>query len=193
MRCFCSILLMMLIWPCFAQKQGVPAKVSLSEQEMEIVKQIYNYRERNGLDLVPVSVSLTFVAQTHALDLKENHSDNDSCNLHSWSGKGEWTSCCYTQDHAKASCMWDKPRELTTYSGDGFEIAFYSTKTYKNKTDQAADALANWKHSAGHNSVILNQNIWSKMKWKAMGVGVCQGYTVVWFGMQPDPAGNIKY
>ena len=35
---------------------------------------------------------------------------------------------CYTADHANASGMWDKPREITgnAYGGNGFEIAYWS-------------------------------------------------------------------
>lgn len=82
--------------------------------------------------------------------------------------------------------MWNKPRELTSYSGDGFEISFYSTVIYGNEAEFAADALAGWKTSYGHNSVIVNLGQWNKTSWKAMGVGVYGNFINVWFGKEED-------
>ena len=77
--------------------------------------------------------------------------------------------------------MWEKPAELTQYTGSGFEIAAYVT----NLTPQRA--LDGWKSSAGHNQVMINKGSWSKLEWKAVGVGMAGPYAVIWFGMVPDP------
>jgi uncharacterized protein YkwD len=45
------------------------------------------YRAEKGLPSIPISKSLTFVAQTHAKDLQLNHPDIAPCNLHSRSDK----------------------------------------------------------------------------------------------------------
>ena len=141
------------------------------------------YRKENALPVIPISRSLTYVAQTHAKDLAINRPDTGGCNAHSWSSAGNWTSCCYTPDHAQAKCMWNKPRELTSYKGNGYEIA---CRIYGSRGDismSAENALQSWKTSSAHNAVIINQGIW-KNKWNAIGVGICKGFAVAWFGKE---------
>ena len=86
--------------------------------------------------------------------------------------------------------MWDKPRELTNYKGDGFEIAFFSTYKYTTPAAFAKDILEGWKKSPGHNNVIINKSIWKKVKWNAIGIGVYGEYADVWFGKEEDSAGE---
>lgn len=143
---------------------------------------INQYRTDRGLEEIPISPSLTLVAQRHVEDLERNHPDTGKCNLHSWSAEGSWTACCYTDDHAKAQCMWDKPRELTDYVGDGYEIsANYSGQM------TAGTALEQWRGSPGHNNVILNQDIWADNEWRAVGGALSKHYAVVWFGEAIEP------
>ena len=100
--------------------------------------------------------------------------------MHSWSSNGPWSSCCYTSDHAQAKCIWNKPSELTSYKSNGYEISHWSS----NSTN-AEMALDSWKSSSGHNAVIINQGIW-KNPWNAIGIGILEGYAVVWFGNELD-------
>ncbi len=158
---------------------------SLTDEETKLYNLIMEYRKANGLPSIPISPSLTLVAQTHVKDLQQNHPDSEPCNMHSWSSKGNWTPCCYTPDHAHAQCMWNKPRELTLYKGNGYEIAHWSSYNVT-----AEDALENWKNSSGHNAVILNQDIWSNT-WNAIGIGINKNYAVVWFGNEKDKQGTI--
>lgn len=162
---------------------------SLSPVEQHLYTIINEYRATKGLAAVSLSPSLNLVARTHAIDLAENCPDKGSCNLHSWSNKGNWAACCYTSDHSKAACMWNKPRELTSYQGDGFEIAFWTDARYANDEEYAVAILDGWKQSNGHNEVIINRGIWKNNDWKAIGIGVYNGYAVVWFGREEDPAG----
>ena len=158
----------------------------LSDEELKLYTMINDYRNSKGLKNIPISKSLTFVAQTHARDLVNNKPYmGANCNSHSWSNKGDWTPCCYTSNHARAKCMWDKPRELTSYKGNGFEIAtgYLSEPEFK---ITAETALQSWKGSSGHNSVIINQGIWHKHKWNAIGIGIYKGFAVVWFGKEKD-------
>ncbi len=92
---------------------------------------IMAYRKSKGLPPIPLSAKLSQVAQTHARDLTENYKVDASneCNPHSWSGKGTWTACCYTNDHKQAACMWRKPQEIADYPGYGYEIAYYSSRS----------------------------------------------------------------
>lgn len=166
------------------------SEISLDEAEAKLAQAINSYRASKGLPAIELSASLTKVAQLHARDLSENHKLGSKCNLHSWSKSELWSSCCYTPDHKKAACMWDKPRELTSYKGDGYEIAFYSNYPYSSIEDKVKDALDGWKKSKGHHDMIINRDNWKTAKWKAMGVGIHGEYTVVWFGELSDPSGK---
>jgi uncharacterized protein YkwD len=167
-------------------------EICFSQTEKELYKLINEYRATKGLPAVKLSVSLCFVAQTHARDQAENYKSGSRCNMHSWSDKGKWTAGCYTPDHKNAKIMWAKPRELTNYQADGFEISFFSTYLYATPLDQAIDILAGWKKSPHHNDVILNKDIWKQIDWKAIGIGVHGNYADVWFGAEEDKDGEIK-
>jgi uncharacterized protein YkwD len=160
--------------------------VTLSEAEMEVFNLINDYREDLRLPPITLSLSLTYVAQAHVCDLAENNPTNDTCNLHSWSSKGNWNPCCYTDDHKYAGCMWKKPAELTGYKGNGYEIAFWTNNNYSDPTGISLEALNAWKKSTGHNEMIINKGIWEKVTWKALGVGIYKGYVVAWFGEEED-------
>ena len=159
----------------------------LSDEELKLYTMINDYRNSKGLKNIPISKSLTFVAQTHVRDLMNNKPyEGANCNIHSWSNKGDWTPCCYTSNHARAKCMWDKPKELTSYKGTGFEI---STRTWSEQIEieiTAEKVLQNFKGSSGHNSVIINQGKWHKYKWNAIGIGIYKEFAVVWFGKEKD-------
>ena len=81
--------------------------------------------------------------------------------------------------------MWNKPRELTNYHGDGYEIAYWTNEPLS-PADFASKSLTGWKRSPEHNEVILNKGMWKTADWNAMGVGYYLGYTVIWFGKEPD-------
>lgn len=158
-----------------------------SNERTQLADLINQYRIQQGLKKIPVSVSLTLVAEAHVLDL-ENNILSGNCNLHSWSNQGNWTACCYTSDHAKAQCMWDKPKEITQrhYIGNGYEIAAYSTGAITPE-----GALELWKGSSGHHNVIINRDIWVNSNWQAIGAAVSEHYAVVWFGTEADPDGSL--
>ncbi len=156
---------------------GRPAReIQLSAEELRLYNLVTEYRTKKGLKKIPLSKSLTFVAQTHVLDLETNKPVTRKCNIHSWSRKGEWKPCCYTEDHNSAKCMWDKPKELTSYTANAYEIAAAATESI-----DPGKALSLWKESKHHNNVILNKSIWAKMEWKAIGIGIHGKYAVVWF------------
>ena len=167
--------------------QAKPAEICLTSEEKKLYDMIMEYRESKGLERIPLSVKLTEVAQTHARDLADNYEfdPENKCNPHSWSKKGKWTSCCYTKDHKQASCMWAKPKEITGYPGNGFEIAYYSSSGAN-----AKEGIEGWKISPGHNPLLINLGTWSKVKWKAIGMGIYKEYGVVWFGEVTD--GDVK-
>ncbi len=178
-----------------SDSRAAPAKVADSAaaaatgtpgaEEKRLYELIMAYRTEKGLPRIPLSPSLTKVAQVHVRDLEAHFVGGGKCNLHSWSDHGDWKPCCYTSDHAQAECMWNKPRELTEYRGSGYEISY----THSARAD-AAGALRSWQGSSGHNSVIVNAGVWESHPWGAIGVGIYGRYAVVWFGEESDPAGE---
>ncbi|HEY9045707.1 MAG TPA: CAP domain-containing protein [Ohtaekwangia sp.] len=157
--------------------------ICLSPEEMKLYDLIMEYRKSKGLESIPLSSKLTKVAQIHGRDLADNYTfdPNNKCNPHSWSKKGNWTSCCYTSDHKQAQCMWDKPKEIAGYPSQGFEIAYWSSSGAT-----AQEGLDGWKISPGHNPLLINSGTWSKVKWKAIGVALYKEYGLVWFGEVTD-------
>ena len=158
----------------------------LTAEETKLYNYIMQYRQQNGLPVIPLSPSLTTVAKTHVSDLVVNQPDLGNCNSHSWSAKGKWTSCCYSNYNGPGSCIWDKPRELTSYKGNGYEIACGSNVCCSSFVMTADYALESWQKSWGHNDVILNKNGWGVMQWNAIGVAIQGGFACVWFGAELD-------
>lgn len=168
--------------------KGKTYEVCINEDEQQLYNYIMEYRKEKGLPEIPLSKALTYVAQTHCKDLYYNKPDiKKDCNAHSWSNKGSWSPCCYTSDHKKAECMWDKPKELTNYTGYGFEIACGSSEPiYDGYVMTPEYAIQSWKKSPPHNAVIINSGIWKDEQWNAIGIAIYKGFAVVWFGREPD-------
>ena len=168
-----------------AQKEAFSQEdaVCLSAEEKKVYDLIMAYRKSKKLKSIPFSAKLTKVAQAHVKDLAANYNyeDHGDCNPHSWSDKGIWTACCYTGDQKKATCMWGKPKEISGYESEGFEIAYYSSSGAT-----AVEGLEGWKKSHGHNPVLINSETWSKTEWRAIGIGFYEQYGVVWFGELED-------
>jgi uncharacterized protein YkwD len=166
-------------------KQALPGdpSVCLSSEEKKFYDLMMAYRKSKGLGPVMLSPKLTLVAQTHARDLANNYKfdPKNKCNPHSWSSKGKWSPCCYTNDHAEAQCMWDKPKEIAGYSSPGYEIAYYSSAGAT-----AEQGLEGWIKSPSHNPLMINEGIWKKVTWGAIGIGFYEEYGVVWFGELAD-------
>ena len=162
--------------------------MGVSEKEAKLYYIINAYRESKGLQKLSFSKSLTIVARTHVSDSntytpeKQRDSRGMQGNLHSWSNHRSWTPVVYTSDHEYAANMWSKPRELTSYTGNGYEISSWNSG---NITPE--DALDLWENSSGHNAVMTTQGNWSDLK--TMGVAIDGKYAHVWFGSAADPAG----
>jgi uncharacterized protein YkwD len=165
---------------------GLMCAQELSQEEQKLYDLIMSYRKSRRLPVIPLSKSLTYVAQVHARDLTDNSPDKGRCNLHSWSDKGVWTECCYTDDHANAECVWSKPSELTSYTGYGYEIAAWSSEDIS-----AEQALEMWKSSPGHHACMMNRGMWNR-PWLAIGIGIYEGYALVWFGNEEEAKSKRK-
>jgi hypothetical protein len=177
---------------CRAEPQRPSAELETaactSSKEEALISQIHSYRAERGLPRIPVSTSLTQVARAHARDLaryephKETHFGKTQCTLHSWSVRGPWSTCCAEPDSDGTSCMQDKPKELSLYTGQGVEIAVQDVKSVE-------EALSAWASRQRDSSILENEGTWSGVEWQALGVGVFEGYAVAWFGSEPDSIG----
>lgn len=192
-----ALLLILIISTSFYNKKVIPPEnrkfeVTITDEEYKLYKMINAYRQSKGLTHIPLSKSLTYVAQQHCNDLVNNKPDlKGNCNPHSWSRTKKWVACCYTSDHKNAACAWSKPKELTNYQGRGYEIACGSSDPiYSDYVMTPKYALASWKKSPGHNALIVNSDIWKNHKWRAIGIGIYKGFAMVWFGKDKDPDGK---
>lgn len=181
MRRIFALLIFSISSGLFAQTK----EICVTAEEQKLYDLIMEYRAEYGLPKIPMSKSLSYVAHQHAWDLQVNAPVKGNCNMHSWSNKGPWTECCYTSDHKNAKGMWDKPKELTSYKGTGFEISCGGSNNLT-----ADESLESWKGSEGHNNVIINKDIWEKYTWNAIGISIKGNYAVVWFGRDPDAEGE---
>jgi len=163
--------------------------ICISAEEFKLFQLILAYRKEHKLPPIPLSRSLSYVAQMHAKDLAENPTVySNRCNMHSWSDKGNWKACCYTSNHKNPHCMWDKPKEMTPYKAMGYEISHGGSSGYIATPE---NAITGWKKSNAHNEVMINKGIWSSVKWKAIGVGIYNNYAMVWFGEEIDESAKV--
>ena len=167
--------------------QPAGAVPPIGARALDLANAINKYRAQNGLPALPISRSLSFVADTHVRDLRDSPKLAPQCNGHSWSGKGSWSPCCYTPDHAQAKCMWNKPTELTPLKGTGFEITIGQPGETMGVVLDSQKAIAAWQGSPLHNDVILNRNTWAKSTWRSMGAGIVDSHACAWFSDQADP------
>ena len=164
----------------FSQKRIIPKNFCVNEQAEALFVLINNFRADNGLEKLPLSASLSYVASMHLNDLIEHHADSSLCNLHSWSDQGTWTSCCYQPYIPVQECMWDKPKELTPYIYRGYELAFFQEG---NLSPQ--EVLDAWLEVTEAKQMILNQGKWDNT-WRALGVDIGNNYALLWFGRAKD-------
>ncbi|MEI6174079.1 MAG: CAP domain-containing protein [Bacteroidota bacterium] len=169
-----------------AVKQGnpVPTVFCIDAREMNLYHMINDYRKQNNLPPIPLSKSLSYVADLHAKDLFAHHPDQGACNFHSWSNKGFWAPFCYPKDENKKNSVWDKPRELTKYASRGYEIVYWENNPLVTDT-----VMMVWKTEEYFNSFLLNTGKWQGKPWNAIGIAVYENYACAWFGEVQDPEG----
>lgn len=182
---FCFLLMVGL--PQVRAQVTIPEDFCISDTELKLFNLINNYRKEQNLAATPMSRSLCFVARLHVNDLFHNRPDVGNCNLHSWSDKGNWTECCYGRDPSNSTCMTSKPGELTSYTGKGYEVAFWES------LDAVPEIVLDlWISSKASNDLMLNLDTWKDKPWKAMGIGMYHGYAVAWFGDEEDANKGVK-
>ena len=185
MKTFVYAFFLLFLCVSFSPKEPLSDEVCLTAEEKKMYDLIMQYRRSKKLSTIPLSAKLSQVAQVHARDLAENYTfdpESNKCNPHTWSDQGNWTSCCYTDDHKEAKCMWNKPKEIAGYPTAGYEMAYFSSAGAT-----AKEGVDGWKLSPGHNAMMINLgSTWSKTKWQAIGIGIYQEYGIVWFGETKD-------
>lgn len=180
----------------------------LSAKEKELIKLVNDYREQHGKKRLKVSKSLMKVARTHINDLNMNFDmDNPPVdargikgNMHSWSDRGNWTPVVYTKDHKYDKLTIIKPKELTGYNQNGYEVAVNGFMITPQR------ALEKWKNSPKHNDTILSQNGWDPPAelieegltgLSNMGVAINGNYACIWFTRDNngimDPMGYYEF
>ncbi len=164
----------------FSQHE-IPPDLCLTQEEYRLYTLINDYRTSKGLPVIPISKSLSYVAKIHVRDLYHNHPDTSFCNLNSWSDKGPWTSCCHSKYTPNPDCIFNKPKELTSYKGEGHELCYWDSENVSPDT-----VFRFWRSVEQTRDVILGQRKWTMYSWKAIGVGLYDGYACVWVGDQPD-------
>lgn len=160
-------------------------EVCIDDLSYQLYQLINDYRNSNDLPGIPLSGSLCYVAQVHAKDLIFNRVRDKDCGLHSWSDRGRWLPCCFSSQKPDYLCMWNKPKELTSYRFRGHEIIYW-----QNDHSEPMDALTQWKHQPLTDDMLLNKNTWTKKMWKAIGVSVYEGFAIVWLGEEADINGE---
>ncbi len=187
----CFILVLFIPLLSFAQRGKpeiiIPPEFCLNAHEVHLYRLINEYRLAAGLEIIPLSKSLSYVAHVHVRDLYQYRPDLQSCNLHSWSDKGAWTPCCYSKDPNRTNCMWNKPRELTGYMGNGQELILW-----ENMQATPLSAFDQWRNFDLTNDMLLSRGRWIQKEWKAMGVALYEGYASVWFGEVADGKGTLN-
>lgn len=152
-------------------------KIVLTHDETILFNLINDLRVQNKMPVLPLSEKLCFVAHTHIDDLIKSKPFENGCGLNSWSENANWTACCHVKDPSGINCMKSKPKELTGYPGNGFELVYAADD--KAVPTEAADL---WKQVDASADMILNKGRWKDYQWKVMGVGIKEGYALLWFG-----------
>lgn len=162
-------------------RSQIPEGFCVSQQEYALYRKINDYRASKGMQVIPVSRSLSYVAKMHVIDLYENHPDTSYCNLNSWSDKGPWQACCHSKQKPVPECILDKPKELTSYPGQAHEVCYFDSHLIQ------VDTVMNfWIKVEQARDILINNRKWSMFTWQAMGVGIYKQYACVWLGEAID-------
>jgi len=159
----------------------IPQDFCISQQEYKLYSLVNTYRSKLALDPIPLSKSLCFVARTHAKDLAAYYPIGDDCNMHSWSNQGNWESFCFPADQSRKNDIKDKAKEISNYPGKAWEITYW-----ENSEIDVALILEFWNSISYTSSMIGNTGKWAAKEWKSMGVGIQDGYVLLWLGEEVD-------
>ena len=162
-------------------KPSIPDNFCITQQEYQLYSLINSYRIRLTLDPIPLSKSLCYVAKTHASDLAMHDNPDDKCNMRSWSDKGYWKAFCFPKDQNRRNDVKDKAKEISNYPGKAWEITYW-----ENDIQDMERVLSFWNEIPYSADMISNTGKWSNVEWKSLGVGIQNGYVLLWLGKMDD-------
>lgn len=165
----------------FAQNKSIPEDFCITQKEYQLYELINQYRAKLMLDPITLSNSLCYVAKTHAKDLSQNYPIGEDCNMHSWSANGDWKSFCFPSDQNRKNDVKDKAKELTSYPGKAWEITYWD-----NQELVLTDVVAFWTSIEYTAAMLSNTEKWKTQVWKSIGVGIYDGYVLLWLGQKED-------
>jgi hypothetical protein len=175
-----ALSIVFLLMPNFLQAQ-IPEGYCVSQDEYSLYRKINDYRKAKGLQVIPISRSLCYVAKLHVIDLYENHPDTSYCNLNSWSDKGPWKACCHSKYLPVPECILNKPKELTPYKGQAHELCYFDSQEIQ------VDTVFNfWMRVDQAKDLLTNNRKWSLFTWQAIGISIYKQYACVWVGEDQD-------
>lgn len=172
----------------FAQntKKRIPSDFCVDENAYALYQAINNYRQKLSLDPIPLSASLSYLAQLHVKDLAANFDMKNAwkseCGMKSWSDKGHWKAFCYPKDQSKKRDIKDKAKELTPYKGKAWEILYW-------ENDWAPDAekiLHFWLDIPQSADMLSNTGKYAQKDWQSIGLASSDGYISVFLGRVKD-------
>jgi len=164
-----------------AQTDKVPADFCISQEEYQLYLLISDYRLALSLPPISLSKSLSYVAKTHVKDLAANYNPKSSCNMHSWSNKGKWIPICFPAEQSKKNNVRMKAKEIIGYPAEAYELTYWSN--IANNPNHVFDF---WLEKIPSANMLFNRNEWESTSWKAIGIGMKNGYAVVWLGKTVD-------
>lgn len=176
-----AAIILMLSQLTAVSQHKIPENYCITPEEMQLFNQVNDLRVEYDKSLLKLSASLSYIAQTHVNDLLNNHPDTSICSLSSWSDKGNWKACCYNTYVLDEDCMWEKPKELTTYPYRGYELVMY----FEDRLN-VDSVIQLWSGTKKVLDMILTRESYKQKKWICMGVGLNEHYVSVWFGQRAD-------
>lgn len=179
--CLLSVALCSRAKPAGAQESDT-SDFCISQEAVNLYKLINEYRRVLRLPAIPLSNSLCRVAETHGNDLNAHYIHNEECNYHSWSDQGSWSPCCYHSKLKDKRCMTEKPSELTSYPGKGYEVIYWDSRGAS-----PSKAFDQWKTVHAAKSMLINLREWEEVVWKAMGISIKGNFAILWLGEAEDP------
>jgi hypothetical protein len=160
-----------------AQTDTIPDDFCISAEEYQLYQLINDYRKVFALPEVVLSKSLSYVAIAHARDLAANFNADTICNMHSWSDKGRWKPICFPSEQSRKNNVHLKAKEIIGYQTEAFEITYWS-----NVENTPKQILGFWRENTVSADLLINRAKWENHTWKAIGIGIEDGYAVVWLG-----------
>lgn len=164
-----------------AQTDTIPDDFCISAEEYQLYQLINDYRKAFALPEIKLSKSLSYVAIAHVRDLAANFNTDTTCNMHSWSDKGRWKPICFPSEQTKKNNVHLKAKEIIGYPKAAYEITYWS-----NVENMPRQILSFWRENKASADLLINQEKWEDRAWKAIGIGIEDGYAVVWLGEAID-------